>query len=47
MKAEMNHAVLGTGLLSLWLDLVVLLLSGVLFLVPSVRMHQRGQKLGY
>ena len=43
----MNHAVLGAGLLSPWLDLAVLLLSGVLFLLPSVKMHQRGRKLGY
>ena len=43
----MNHAVLGMGLLSPWLDLAVLLLSGVVFLVPSIRMHQRGRRLGY
>lgn len=43
----MNHAVPGMGLLSPWLDLAVLLLSGVLFLVPSVKMHQRSRRLGY
>lgn len=43
----MNHAVLGHGLLNPWLDLTVLLASGVLFLVPSVLMHRRGRKLGY
>ena len=43
----MNHAVLGMGLLSPWLDLIVLLLSGGLFLVPSMWMHQRARKLGY
>ena len=43
----MNHAVLGQGLLSIWLDLAVLLVSGILFLLPSVKMHQRGRKLGY
>ncbi len=43
----MNHAVLGQGLLNPWLDVVVLLLSGVLFLLPSVKLHQRGRKLGY
>jgi len=43
----MNHAVLGMGLLSPWLDLVVLLLSTVLFLVPSVWMHHRARRLGY
>jgi len=43
----MNHAVLGTGLLSPWLDLVVLLLTGVLFLLPSIWMHRRSRRLGY
>lgn len=43
----MNHTVLGMGLLSPWLDLVVLLMSGVVFLVPSIRMHQRSRRLGY
>jgi ABC-2 type transport system permease protein len=43
----MNHAVLGTGYLNPWLDLAVLLLSGVLFLVPSIRMHHRSRRLGY
>jgi hypothetical protein len=39
--------VLGTGLLSPGLDLAVLLLSGVLFLIPSVWMHRRSRRLGY
>ena len=43
----MNHAVLGMGLLDPWLDMAVLLGSGVLFLLPSVKMHQRSRKLGY
>ena len=43
----MNHAVLGTGLLSPWLDLLVLLASGVLFMLPPVWMHRRGRVLGY
>jgi ABC-2 type transport system permease protein len=43
----MNQAVLGTGLLSPWMGLVILLLSGLLFLVVSARMHQRSRKLGY
>lgn len=43
----MNHAVLGMGLLSPWLDLLVLLASGVLFMLPPVWMHQRGRVLGY
>lgn len=43
----MNHAVLGASLLNPWLDVVVLLASGVLFLVPSVLMHRRSRRLGY
>jgi ABC-2 type transport system permease protein len=43
----MNHAVLGIGLLSPWLDLAPLLLSGLLFLLVSARMHQRSRRLGY
>ncbi len=43
----MNHAVLGMGLLDHWLDVAVLLVSGVLFLIPSVLLHQRGRELGY
>ena len=43
----MNHAVLGMGVLNLWLDLAVLLVTGVLFLMPSIKMHQRGRRLGY
>lgn len=43
----MNHAVLGTSLLNPWLDIAVLLASGVLFLVPSVLMHRRSRRLGY
>ncbi len=42
-----NNAVLGMGLLSPWLDLAVLLLSGALFLVPSILMHRRSRRLGY
>jgi ABC-2 type transport system permease protein len=43
----MNHAVLGMGLLSPWLDLLVLLASGILFMVPPIWMHRRGRRLGY
>jgi len=43
----MNHAVLGTGELALWLNLSVLFLSGILFLLPSIKLHQRGRVLGY
>jgi len=43
----MNHAVLGMGLLSPWLDLLVLLASGILFMLPPLWMHRRGRQLGY
>jgi ABC-2 type transport system permease protein len=43
----MNHAVLGTGELALWLNLSVLFLSGLLFLAPSIKLHKRGRVLGY
>jgi len=43
----MNHAVVGRGLLSPWLDLAVLLASGLLFLLPSILMHRRSRRLGY
>ena len=42
----MNWAVLGSGLLSPWLDLVVLVLTAALFLWPSWRLHQRARVLG-
>ena len=42
----MNHAVLGSGLINPWLDLAVLAFSGVLFLLPSYKMHQRARVLG-
>ena len=43
----MNHAVLGMGELNLWLDIIVLFLSGILFLLPSIKLHKRGRVLGY
>ncbi len=43
----MNHAVSGSGLIAPWLDMAVLLASGVLFLVPSIWMHRRARKLGF
>lgn len=43
----MNHAVLDTGLLSPWPCLLVLLASGVLFMLPPVWMHRRGRVLGF
>jgi wyosine [tRNA(Phe)-imidazoG37] synthetase (radical SAM superfamily) len=38
---------LGKGLLNPWLNLAALLQSGVLFLVASLRLHQRSRRLGY
>lgn len=43
----MNHAVLGAGQLNPWLDLIVLLASGIVLLVPSIMMHRRSRQLGY
>ncbi len=43
----MNHAVLGMGELNLWLDIIVLFVSGILFLLPSIKLHKRGRVLGY
>ncbi len=43
----MNHAILGVGMLSPWLDLAVLLLSGAVFLMSAVWMHKRSRRLGY
>lgn len=43
----MNHAVLGVGLIIPWLDLAALLLCSLLFLLVSLRMHQRARRLGY
>ena len=43
----MNYAVLGTSLLNPWLDMGVLLLTGILFMLPSIKLHQRGRVLGY
>jgi len=42
----MNHAVLGEGLLSPWLDLAVLLVAGILFLIPALGLHRRARRLG-
>ena len=43
----MSHAVVGQGVLSLWLDLAVLILMGILFLLPSFWLHKRSRVLGY
>lgn len=42
----MNHAVLGRGLINPWIDISVLFLSGALFLLPSIKMHQRARVKG-
>jgi ABC-2 type transport system permease protein len=43
----MNHAMLEAGLLPPWLDLIPLMLTGLVFLVVSMRMHERSRRLGY
>ena len=43
----MNHAVLGRGELNLWLDIIILFISGIIFLLPSIKLHKRGRVLGY
>ena len=42
-----NHAVLGTGTASPWLDISALVVGGIVFLLTSVWMHQRSRRLGY
>ncbi|MBN2550998.1 MAG: ABC transporter permease [Anaerolineales bacterium] len=42
----MNHAVLGSGLINLWLDMAVLLLTSILLLWPSIWLHRRARVLG-
>ena len=42
----MNHSVLGSGLINIWLDMAVLLLTSILLLWPSLRLHKRAQVLG-
>jgi ABC-2 type transport system permease protein len=43
----MNHAISGAGLIEPALDLAVLILSVVIFMLPSIKMHQRAKVLGY
>jgi ABC-2 type transport system permease protein len=43
----MNHAVLDSGLLNPWLDVMVLLVGCAVFLAPSLLMHRRSRQLGY
>jgi len=42
----MNHAVMGSGAINPWLDMAVLLLTSILLLWPSMRLHKRAQVLG-
>lgn len=42
----MNHAVMRSGVIHVWLDVVVLLLTSILLLWPSIRLHKRAQVLG-
>jgi ABC-2 type transport system permease protein len=43
----LNHAVLGSGYLPLWLDLALLPVLVVLFLLPAAYLHRRSRVLGY
>jgi len=43
----MNFTILGAGLLNPWVDLGVLILTGVLFLLPSIKLHQSIRVLGH
>jgi ABC-2 type transport system permease protein len=43
----MNHAVSNNGLINVWLDLAVLLMSTALFLLPSIWMHMRSRRIGF
>jgi len=42
----MNHAVLESGLINPWVDILVLLGATVVFLLPSLRMHARARVKG-
>ncbi len=42
----MNHAVMRSGVIHVWLDVVVLVLTSILLLWPSIRLHKRAQVLG-
>jgi len=42
----MNHAVVGSGLINPWIDILVLLGATVIFLIPSLRMHARARVKG-
>lgn len=42
----MNHAVIGSGAINPWVDILVLLLATIVFLLPSLRMHHRARVKG-
>ncbi len=42
----MLHAVVGSGLINVWVDLIVLMIVSILLLWPSVQLHRRAQVLG-
>lgn len=42
----MNHSVMGSGLINVWLDVAVLVLTSILLLWPSIQLHKRAQVLG-
>jgi len=42
----MNHSVMGSGMINVWLDVAVLLLTSILLLWPSIQLHKRAQVLG-
>jgi ABC-2 type transport system permease protein len=42
----MNHAVVGTGLINPYVDIIVLGLAAILFLLPSIGMHRRARVKG-
>ena len=43
----MNHATAGKGLINPWVDLIVLAVSAGVFIIPSIRLHQRARALGH
>jgi ABC-2 type transport system permease protein len=42
----MNHAVIGSGLINPWIDVTVLIVTAILFLLPSLRMHHQARVKG-
>jgi len=42
----MNHAVVGSGNISPWISGGILFISGILFLLPSIRMHHQARIKG-